>query len=53
VAISQLQIGRRRKKLEELAKSLEEECSIPEINFGIDGIKKHIQSVFRERRWAS
>ena len=51
MAISQLQIGRRIKKLEELAKSLEEECLIPEINFGIDGIKK--KSVLRERRWAS
>lgn len=37
-------------KLDELAASLEEECSIPEISFGIEGIKKHIQSVFNERR---
>jgi len=38
--------------LDELAESLKEECSIPEINFGIEGIRKHIQSVFHERRRA-
>ncbi|CAH3194031.1 unnamed protein product, partial [Porites evermanni] len=37
-------------KLDQLAASLEEECSIPEISFGFEGIKKHIQSVFNERR---
>ncbi|XP_078364149.1 uncharacterized protein LOC144648485 isoform X2 [Oculina patagonica] len=37
-------------KLDELAESLKEECSIPEIQFGVEGIRKHIQSVFNERR---
>ena len=37
-------------KLDELANSLSGECSIPEINFGVEGIKKHIQDVFNERR---
>ena len=37
-------------KLDQLVASLEEECSIPEISFGFEGIKKHIQSVFNERR---
>ena len=37
-------------KLDELAASVEEECSIPEISFGFEAIKKHIQSVFNERR---
>ena len=37
-------------KLDQLATSLEEECSIPEISFGFEGIKRHIQSVFNERR---
>lgn len=39
-------------KLHELAESLKEECLIPEINFSIEGIRKHIQSVFNERRRA-
>ena len=39
-------------KLDELSNSLKDECSIPEINFGLEGIKKHIQSVFNERRRA-
>lgn len=38
-------------KLDELANSLKDEYSIPEITFGMEGIKKkHKQSVFNERR---
>lgn len=45
-------LAENKNKLDELAQSLEGECSIPEKNFGIDGIKKHIQCVFNERRRA-
>jgi len=35
---------------DELAQSLYQECSMPEVNFGLDGIKEHIKAVFNERR---
>jgi len=36
--------------LAEFAAEITPECGIPEINFGEDGIAKHIQTYFSEQR---
>ena len=45
-------LAKEKNKLEELAKSLEAESSIPKINFGNDGIGQKIKTVFGKRRRA-
>jgi hypothetical protein len=37
-------------ELEQFADDIENECGIPEINFGKEGIVKHVKSFFNEQR---
>jgi len=39
-----------KQQLAEFAAEITPECGIPEINFGEDGIVKHIQTYFSEQR---
>lgn len=40
----------KKQELMNFAESIEENCGVPEVGFGKDGIAEHIQSYFNEQR---